>query len=82
MPSFKPLFILLWSFLKWVLHGIGRVQSFLILTVIYIFFFGTVALLARLFRRDLLEKQIRSAPTFWVSKPEETLTLEQAKQPF
>ena len=82
MPFFKRLLQLLYSGIKKVLHAIGKVQSFLILSLIYVLFFGIIALLARLFRADLLAKRIGSEPTFWLPRPDEKIDLIRAKQPF
>ena len=82
MPFFKRLFHLVYSGIKKILHAIGKVQSFLILSVIYLIFFGATSLLAKILRTDLLAKRIGPEPTFWLPKPEEKIDLARAQQPF
>lgn len=82
MPFSNPLLVLLYSFVKKVLHGIGRVQTFLILSLIYLVFLGPLALALRLFRRDLLQKKIGPESTFWSAKEEPLLDLARAKEPY
>jgi len=82
MPFSSPLLVLIYSFVKKVLHGIGRVQTFLILSLIYLVFLGPLALALRLFGRDLLRKKIGRENTFWFPKEEPLLDLARAKEPY
>ena len=61
------------KFLAWwhpIAEHIVRVQTAIILTLVYLVSIGPLSILARIFRQDLLEKRLpRNAATFWHDKP-------------
>jgi len=71
----------LWQGLKKVFHALGVVQNFVLLAVFYFLLFGPMALLIRLFRRDLLGlRRRRECETFWQPRPPEQTSLERARR--
>lgn len=82
MPSSKTIWRLISSLAGGALRAIGKVQTFLILTLIYFAFIGPIALLARLFGSDFLQRRIGDKPTFWSQKPDVPSSLEESQNPF
>ena len=70
----------LWQGLKKVFHALGLVQNFVLLAVFYFLLFGPMALLIRLFGRDLLGLRRRECETFWQPRPPEQTGLERARR--
>jgi len=64
--TFKPL-LLRPVFQVWlkVAHFIGRVNTQIILTLIYYLVFTPYGLVMRLFRRDPMQRKLKSAGTYW-----------------
>ena len=83
MPFFNhPAVRLAVSAVKALLRGVGKVQSWLILSIVYACAFGLSAIVLRLFRVDLLNKRPCAAASFWSPQPGEAMDLEEARQPF
>jgi len=82
MPSFKPLLHVLSTFFHALFRFIGKVQSTLILTLVYVFFFGPFAIGGKIFRVDFLGKRIKKGSTFWSPRHEEVIDLARAQEPY
>ena len=63
-------------------HLLGRIQTFLILALIYVLGIGLVGPLYRLFAGDPLDRSFRRAGSAWVPKERSNTTLEEARHLF
>lgn len=63
-------------------HALGRVQTYLILSVIYFLAVGIIGFLMRLFSGDPLDRRLRDRASVWVPKERTNLNLEEARRPF
>ena len=63
-------------------HALGRVQTFLLLTVVYFVAIGMLAPLVRLFSGDPLEPAPAVGKSVWVPKGKTNRTLEDARRLF
>ncbi|MGH9797260.1 MAG: SxtJ family membrane protein [Candidatus Polarisedimenticolia bacterium] len=63
-------------------HGLGVVQTFLILSIIYVVGIGIVGPLYRLFAGDPLDRSFRRPGSAWAPKPPANATLEDARRMF
>lgn len=61
---------------------LGRIQTAIILFLIYFLCLGPISLISFIFRRDFLDKRFVDKPTFWRARPEELPTLESSKRQF
>ena len=72
----------LWVAWKAFAHILGRVQTAILLSVIYHVTIGPTGLVCRLLRRDLLGLHRVDGPSFAVPAPPVSTTLEQAGRQF
>jgi len=63
-------------------HVLGRIQTFLILAIIYFVVMGVVAPLVRLFSGDPLDRRLRDRASVWSPKTGTNLRLEEARHLF
>ena len=63
-------------------HTLGRVQTYLLLTLIYFVGMALVATFVRLLTRDPLDRRLGDRASVWVPKPKTNLDLEQARHLF
>jgi hypothetical protein len=63
-------------------HALGRVQTFLILSIIYIIGIGIIGPLYRLFAGDPLDRSFRRPGSVWAAKSQSNATLEDARHLF
>jgi hypothetical protein len=61
---------------------LGRIQTALILSLIYFIGVGTIAIISFLFRKDFLDKRLGDEPSFWRSRVSTLQTLENCKRQF
>ena len=66
------------AFARWL----GRVQTVLLLSIVYYVVLGPTGLIARVFRRDLLGLRQPSGPTYWKELSDTTTNLERAHKQF
>lgn len=60
----------LWKAWKAFAHALGKVQTFILLTVFYILILGPVSLFFRLFGKSPLQyRAAKDAETYWKIKP-------------
>jgi len=65
---FKKIFSTAWQGWKKFAHRLGRINTFILLTVFYFFIFGLIAIIrkcAKLFRRKIVLE------SYWISKDKE-----------
>jgi hypothetical protein len=80
-----PLLVLWRTLKKWWMafaHGLGWVNTRLILTVFYIVIIGIPAIILKLIGKDLLHRKYSKAPSYWIKKEPLQHSLEQAKHQF
>jgi hypothetical protein len=63
-------------------HAVGWFNTRLLLTIVYVILFAIPALILKLMRKDLLDRQYNDSPTYWKDKEKISHTLEQAKRQF
>lgn len=63
-------------------HALGRVQTYLILSVIYFLAVGMTSFLMRLFTGDPLDRRLHDRASFWTPKEPTNSRLEEARRPF
>ncbi len=62
-------------------HAAGRVNTRIILTLVYILL-GIPAIVLKLIRKDLLKRKKENVPSYWENKERAAVTHEQAKHQF
>lgn len=63
-------------------YALGRVQTFLILSVIYFLVLGIIAPLVRLLSGDPLDRRMGVSGSVWTPKPKSNLSLREARHLF
>ena len=63
-------------------HGLGRVQTYLILSIIYLFAVGLTMPFVRIFMRDPLDRRMRDRDSVWTPKEHTNLQLDEARRTF
>jgi hypothetical protein len=72
----------LWELWKAFAHVLGRIQTAILLAIIYHIAVGPIGLVCRLTRRDLLGLRSTEGDSFSVDSPPISTTLEQAQKQF
>ena len=72
----------LWAGWKIFAGWLGRVQTALLLAMVYHVAIGPIGLIARLFGRDLLGLRGSARPSYWTVVPRTTSIIESARQQF
>lgn len=76
-----PLKILYKYWMKFV-KVLGRVQTTIILFLIYFLGVGMISLISFILRRDFLDKRLTDRSTFWNDRPAKIPTLDDCKRQF
>jgi saxitoxin biosynthesis operon SxtJ-like protein len=63
-------------------HGLGRIQTLLILSIFYLVVVGAISLVYRVFVGDPLQQRNVNGGSDWVRKPRTNLSLSEARQIF
>ncbi|MDP2886396.1 MAG: SxtJ family membrane protein [Ignavibacteria bacterium] len=63
-------------------RALGKVNAFVLLTLVYFVFIGPTAIVLKILRRDLLDRNAESGSTYWYSKEQEETTLERSERQF
>ena len=63
-------------------HALGRVQTYLILSLIYFLALGLIAPFVRLFMRDPLSRSMLWNGSAWSPKPPTNLSIDEARRLF
>jgi hypothetical protein len=62
---------------------LGKVNTMILLSLVYIVFIGIMALIVRLFRKDLLQKRMNLVQrSYWQNKKTSDQTLDRCKYQF
>ena len=61
---------------------LGRIQTTIILSLIYFIGVGIISVIALIFRRDFLDKSLTDRQSFWRDRAGKTPTLEDCKRQF
>ena len=74
----------LWRREKALLHGILKLQNWILMALVYVIAVAPVAVFLKLFRREMLDRSPLNpeAKSYWVEKTDGPLTLERAKKRF
>jgi hypothetical protein len=65
-----------------VARMLGKVNAFVLLTLVYVVIIGPAAIVLKILRKDLLDRKAERASTYWNSKEQEEMKLERSKQQF
>ena len=63
-------------------HALAVVNTTIILSIVYLLLIGPSWLVMKLRRKDLLDRKVEAAPTFWRTKEPIKHTLEQSRRQF
>jgi len=63
-------------------HALGRIQTFLVLSVIYFIAVGITAPFLRLFSGDPLDRRMGGGGSAWAPRANANLTIEEARRLF
>ena len=72
----------IWQLWKNLARILGVVNTFLLLTLTYVFLFGPAAVVVRVVSRDRLRKRAFAQGPFWVQKPPQDDAPETYMHPF
>jgi hypothetical protein len=61
---------------------LGKINTIVLLTLVYVVIIGPVALVLKVFGRDLLDRRPEPRSSYWYEKTQEDVTLERSKQQF
>ena len=78
----KKFFQAIWSGWKWFAHKLGIVNTHILLTVSYFIMIGIAFVVTKLFGRDLLDRRMRPAETYWHAHEDIAPTVASAKRQF
>jgi hypothetical protein len=78
----KKFLSLLWRGWKKLAHGLGIVNTKILLTLTYFVVIAVVALFTKLFGRDLLDRRMKPRKSYWHERPQESITLETCRRQF
>jgi hypothetical protein len=71
-----------WAGWKAFAHILGKIQTTILLTLVYCVAIGPISLLGRLLRRDLLALRRSGNASYWVQLPQITSDTERARKQF
>ena len=63
-------------------HVLGRVQTAILLFLIYFLSVGTIALISFIFRKDFLDKKFADKESFWADRGDPPPSLENCRRQF
>lgn len=78
----KNMFAKLWKWWIAFARALGKVNTFILLTLIYSILFGVVAAGLRLFGKDPLRRRKSKKDSFWIPKEEVDHSMESARHQF
>jgi hypothetical protein len=69
---------------KWIAFArvLGRINTVVLLTLVYLVVLGPVALVSRILRKDFLDRGLDARPSYWEDREEEEHTLERRSRQF
>ncbi len=72
----------LWTGWKTFAHILGKIQTAIVLTLVYYVAIGPISLIGRIAGRDLLALRRSGAPSYWVQLPQITSNTDRARKQF
>jgi hypothetical protein len=61
---------------------LGRIQTVILLFLIYLFVIGPISVIALICRKDFLDKRFIDKESYWRQRPSDDLSLESSKRQF
>lgn len=81
-PKTESVWRTLYSYWMKFARLLGKVNTTLLLTLSYVLILGPVAMVLKLFGKDLLDRKAEHRASYWYDKPKEPITQEQSKHQF
>lgn len=78
----KKFFSLIWRGWKKFAHGLGIVNTKILLTITYMVIIAIAAILARLVGADLLDRRMKPKPSYWHDREDLDVDLETCRRQF
>jgi hypothetical protein len=78
----KKFFSLIWRGWKKLAHGLGIVNTRILLTITYFIIIAIAALVSRLFGADLLDRRAKKKDSYWHDREHVNIDLESARRQF
>jgi len=78
----KRFFLLIWRGWKAFAHGLGVVNTHILLTVTYFVILALGSLISRLFGADLLGKRLKAKSSYWHRREPVDISLDACKHQF
>jgi hypothetical protein len=78
----KKFFSLLWRGWKKFAHVLGIIQTRILLTIAYFVMIAFASVLTRIMGKDLLDRRLKSGPTYYHQHEPITATLESCRRQF
>ena len=72
----------IWRGWKAFAHKLGVLNTKIILTILYFIVIGTAAMIAKILRRDLLDRRLCDEDSFWKARESLPVNLENARRQF
>jgi hypothetical protein len=63
-------------------RALGKVNTVVLLTLVYFVFIGPASIVLKILRRDLLNRKAEPRSTYWYQKEQEEATLERSERQF
>lgn len=63
-------------------RALGKVNAFVLLTLVYVVFIGPASIVLKILRKDLLNRKAEARSTYWYQKEQEETTLERSERQF
>jgi hypothetical protein len=78
----KVFFSLIWRGWKKLAHGLGIVNTRILLTLTYFIILAVAALIGFALRADLLDRRMRKEATYWHKREHADVTLDTCRRQF
>lgn len=78
----KKILSLIWRGWKKLAHGLGIVNTRILLTLAYFVIIAIAAIISRLFGADLLDRRMKKKDSYWHQREHVEVTLESARRQF
>ena len=63
-------------------RALGKVNAFVLLTLVYFVVIGPASIVLKILRKDLLNRKAEARSTYWYQKEQEETTLERSERQF
>jgi hypothetical protein len=78
----KKLLSLVWRGWKRFAHGLGVVNTKILLTLTYFVILAVISIIGRIFGADLLDRRMKSRTSYWHKREPADLSIESARRQF